>query len=81
MKTTLVSILNATLLGFASFATGRPYGAAEFLAVAFTVALAGWTVEQYTRKPRPLFYARPIRLPIAPQSRRRDNVRAEQLAA
>jgi hypothetical protein len=80
MKTTLISILTATLLGFASYATDRQFGIAEFLAVVFTVGLVGWTVEQYSREPRSLTKARPIHLPISPEVRP-EAARADRLAA
>ncbi len=64
MKTALTSVLTATLLGFASLAGGRPFDAADFLVILFTSALVGWTVSQYSREPRPLTLARPIRLPV-----------------
>jgi hypothetical protein len=62
MKTTLLSVLTATLLGFASFASGRPFDAADFTAILFTTGLVAWTIEQYTRIPRSLAWSRPIRL-------------------
>lgn len=69
MKTALSSVLTATLLGFASLASGRPFDAADFTAILFTSALVAWTVAQYSREPRPLTVARPIRLPLAPLGR------------
>ena len=65
MKTALSSVLTATLLGFASLASGRPFDAADFTAILFTSALVAWTVAQYSREPRSLTLARPIRLPLA----------------
>ena len=62
MKTALVSVLTATLLGFASLASGRPFDAADFTAILFTTGLVAWTIEQYTREPRALVRNRPIRL-------------------
>ncbi len=64
MKTALISVLTATLLGFASLASGRPFDAADFTAILFTTGLVGWTVNQYSRALRPLPVARPIRLPV-----------------
>jgi hypothetical protein len=64
MKTALISVLTATLLGFASLASGRPFDAADFVAIVFTVGLVAWTVDQYSRGPRLLTMARPLRLPI-----------------
>jgi len=69
MKTSLISLLAATLLGFASLASGRPFDAADFMAILFTVGLVAWTMNQYSREPRPLLVARPIRLPSPIQSR------------
>ena len=64
MKTTLLSLLTATLLGFASFASGRPFDAADFTAILFTTGLVAWTIEQYSRQSRRLTTERPVRLPI-----------------
>jgi hypothetical protein len=64
MKTALASVLTATLLGFASLASGRPFDAAEFTAILFATGLVVWTIEQYSRQPRVLTAARPIRLPV-----------------
>jgi len=68
MKTALISVLTATLLGFASLASGRPFDAADFTAIIFTTGLVAWTVNQYSRVPRPLLRARPIHLPAPSQS-------------
>lgn len=64
MKTALISLLTATLLGFASYASGRPFDAADFTAIVFATGLAAWTVSQYGREFRPLTLAKPIRLPV-----------------
>jgi hypothetical protein len=64
MKTALISVLTATLLGFASLASGRPFDAADFIAIVFTAGLVAWTIDQYSRTPRLLTTARPLRLPI-----------------
>ena len=69
MKTALISVLTATLLGFASLASGRPFDAADFTAILFTTGLVAWTIEQYDRAPRSLMLARPIRLPIRMNTR------------
>jgi hypothetical protein len=63
MKTALLSVLTATLLGFASLASGRPFDAADFTAIVFSTGLVAWTIEQYARPARCLSFARPIRLP------------------
>jgi hypothetical protein len=63
MKTALISVLTATLLGFASLASGRHFDAADFTAIVFTTGLVAWTVGQYNRAPRVLTLTRPIQLP------------------
>lgn len=65
MKTALISVLTATLLGIASLASGRPFDAADFIAILFSTGLVAWTVAQYSRVPRPLTLVRPIRLAAA----------------
>lgn len=62
MNTALISVLTATLLGFASLASGRLFDAADLIAILFTTGLVAWTMTQYNRSPRPLALARPIRL-------------------
>lgn len=69
MKTTLISVLTATLLGIASLASGRHFDAADFTAILFTTGLVAWTVEQYSRESRILNVVRPIRFPINLDSR------------
>ena len=64
MKTALISVLTATLLGFASLASGRPFDAADFLVTLFTAGLVAWTVAQYSREPRPLTRVRAIQVPL-----------------
>jgi hypothetical protein len=80
MKTALISVLTATLLGFASLASGRPFDAADFTAIIFTIGLVAWTVTQYSREPRRLLVARPIRVP-APIPARVSVSSARRLAA
>ena len=83
MKTSLISlisVLTATFLGFAALASGRPFDAADFMAILFTVGLVAWTVNQYSREPRPLLVARPIRLP-APIQARMSETPVQRLAA
>jgi len=65
MKTALLSVLTATLLGFASFASGRHFDAADFTAVLFATGLVAWTIEQYGRPARILTTNRPIRFPVS----------------
>ena len=72
MKTALLSVLTATFLGFASLASGRPFDAADFIAIMFATGLVAWTIDQYSRPTRALAMARPIRLPV------RLNVRRSQ---
>lgn len=64
MKTTLLSVLTATFLGFASLASGRPFDAADFTAIMFATGLVAWTINQYSRQPRALTMVRPLRLPV-----------------
>jgi hypothetical protein len=63
MKTALISVLAATLPGFALFASGRPFDAADFTAILFTAGLVAWTIDQYSHAPRSLSPVRPIRFP------------------
>ena len=64
MKTALISVLTATLLGFASLASGRPFDAADFTAFLFSTGLVAWTIAQYSREPRALSVNRPIHFPV-----------------
>jgi hypothetical protein len=64
MKTALISVLTATLLGFASLASGRHFDAADFITIMFTTGLVAWTLNQYSRAPRALTRARILRLPV-----------------
>ncbi|MDB6113928.1 MAG: hypothetical protein JWQ83_835 [Lacunisphaera sp.] len=64
MKTALISLLTATILGFASRLGGRAFDAADFTAILFAAGLVAWTIEQYSREPRVLSATRPIRLPL-----------------
>ncbi len=63
MKTALLSVLTATLLGIASVASGRHFDAADFTAILFATGLVAWTIDQYSYAPRPLKVVRPVRLP------------------
>ncbi len=80
MKTALTSLLTAILLGVASYASGRPFDAADFSAIAFATGLVAWTVEQYRRQPRVLSLARPIHLPVN-LMRKAADTNAKRLAA
>jgi hypothetical protein len=64
MKTALTSLITASLLGLASYASGRAFDAADFTAILFTTGLVAWTVDQYSREPRSLYRNTPIRLPL-----------------
>jgi hypothetical protein len=66
MKTALISFITASLLVVASFASGRPVSAFDFVIILFTTGLVAWTVEQYSREVRPLTSERPLRFPVAP---------------
>lgn len=68
MKTALISVLTATLLGFVSLASGRSFDAADFTVIIFTTGLVAWTIEQYSRVPNSLMRNRPIRLPAPMRS-------------
>jgi hypothetical protein len=63
MKTALLSALTATLLGFASLASGRPFDAADFISILFATGLFAWTIKQYSRETRILTLNRPIPFP------------------
>ena len=63
MKTALISVLTATLLGFASLVSGRHFDAADFTAIMFTTGLVAWTIEQYSRAPRALTVTRTFHFP------------------
>jgi hypothetical protein len=65
MKTTLLSVLTATLLGFASQASGFSFNAADFVAIMFATGLVAWTIKQYSRSLLSLTPAEPpLRLPV-----------------
>lgn len=80
MKTALISVLTATLLGFASLASGRPFDAADFTAILFTTGLVAWTISQYSRETRPLTGVTPIRL-TAPLAVRPAIAQVRRMAA
>ncbi len=73
MKTTLLSLLVATLLGFA-------FGSSTFVALAFAAGLIAWTIAQYRCEPRALMLARPIHLPIKPTVGRLGGTTGRQAA-
>jgi hypothetical protein len=64
MKTALVSVLTATVLGLASNVSGRTFDAADFTAIMFATGLVAWTIDQYSRRPRVLAVSRTIQFPV-----------------
>lgn len=80
MNTALISVLTATLLGFASLASGRHFDAADFTAIVFTTGLVAWTIDQYSRAPRVLTRTRIVRLPM-PRSAGAEKTPSVRLAA
>ena len=64
MKTALISVLTATVLAFASRASGHAFNSADFIAILFTTGLVAWTLALYGRPTRALRITRPIHLPI-----------------
>ena len=70
MKTTLLSVLTAILLGFAAQAGGRSFDAASLVSIVFTTGLVAWTIAQYSRQPRVLIANRPIRFPVTERAGR-----------
>jgi hypothetical protein len=64
MKTALISLLTAALLGLASRLSGRSFDAIDFTAILFATGLVAWTIEQYSREHRVLTAERPIRFPV-----------------
>ena len=69
MKTALTSLITASLLGIASYASGRAFDAADFTAILFTTGLVAWTIDQYSREPRSLYRDQVIRLSLTPAVR------------
>ncbi len=80
MKTALISLLAATLLGLVYFASGRALDAADVVGALFALGLTAWTFAQYERAVRPLLLARPIRFP-APHGVRHGVTQVGRLAA
>jgi hypothetical protein len=64
MKTSLISVFTASLLGIASYASGRNFDVADFTAILFTTGLVAWTIDQYSREARVLNVNRPILFPV-----------------
>lgn len=69
MKTALTSLITASLLGLASYASGRAFAAADLTAILFVTGLVAWTIDQYSWVPRSLYRQKPIRLPISRATR------------
>ena len=80
MKTALLSLFTATLMGLASYASGHAFGAAEFTAVLFATGLVAWTIKQYSRQPLALVAVQPIHLPVRLDVQRLQ-IRSRRLAA
>ncbi len=80
MKTTILSVLTTTLLGFVLQATGHAFDAAEFTAILFATGLVAWTISQYNQPARSLNVAQPIRVPVS-RGVRHPPVSSRQLAA
>lgn len=64
MKTTLISLFTAALLGLASFVSDRSFNSEELISIIFVAGLVGWTATMYSRKSSSLTINRPIRLPL-----------------
>ncbi len=80
MKTTMLSVLTTTLLGFVLQAGGHSFDAADFTAILFATGLVAWTINQYNQPARPLTVAQPIRVPVS-LGVRHAPVSSRQLAA
>ena len=82
MKTTIIALLTATFLGFASYLGARHFDATDFLAIAFVSGLVAWTFDQYRetgRKVEP--FARTIKFEAKRAAARTCTRDAERLAA
>ena len=66
MKTIVISLFTATLLGLASQFSSHSVNAAEFTSILFASGLLAWTVNQYSNRPTVLTAnsAQIIHLPI-----------------
>lgn len=65
MKVLLTSLVTASFLSLAAFATNGSFNASDFVAVSFATGLVAWTMSQYNRSVRTLLVARPIPFPTA----------------
>jgi len=66
MKTTIISIFAATLLGFAFLISNKSVDAAGILGIAFAAGLVAWTVSEYgsaARKPERRAETLPFEIP------------------
>lgn len=50
MKTTIYTLLTATILGIASLISNQPINAADLLAIAFAAGLVAWAASEYSPK-------------------------------
>ena len=64
MKTVLISLSTAALLGIAAYVTGPSFGADELISILFVAGLVAWTFSLYGPKPRLQALAKPIHLPL-----------------
>ena len=64
MKTILISLLAACLLGLAASVSDRLFAAVDFLSIAFATGLVAWTVSQYRSPVRTLRRIHPIHFPV-----------------
>jgi hypothetical protein len=81
MKTALISLAIATLLGLVSQITGRSFGAAELTSVLFVTGLLVWTFKQYSRQEIDLVKSCPIHLSAKFAVQRLQNRTTNRLAA
>ncbi|MDD3179933.1 MAG: hypothetical protein PHQ04_06220 [Opitutaceae bacterium] len=66
MKALATLLLVAAFLVTALIASGYSPDAADFVSIFFAAGLSGWTLQEYSRKPRPLTaVSRPITLPVS----------------
>ncbi|HUG13066.1 MAG TPA: hypothetical protein VMM36_18765 [Opitutaceae bacterium] len=81
MKTTVITLFAATLLGSASLMSNYSIDAAGFLAIAFAAGLVAWTASEYGREtPLPKRRAKTLAFTI-PASAARTGHAAGRMAA
>lgn len=78
MKTVLISLLSATLVGFAFMTSVQPVDAADFISLFFVTGLVLWTLAQYGQQPRAISLNRVSRVQ---QAARPAVLQATRLAA